>query len=556
MRFSWVNPFVVSLNCQGCNFRHQRFCFKFQNGTDAQQIYRFLRKLPQNWTQSIFGISYKDISLTYLAELYSSQNPDTVVKADTIKDQLDKIVDLLPEKSIVKQHNETFAVRKEQLLEIFNKDYVTKHFESHFRLLWYSSLPCFDIKGLTASVKGEKSVLKRCTWKGQLVSCSAIFTMVPTDSGMCCAFNKRKAQDVFHSSKYSRIIKELERLEDQNAFEGSEVPVEVSESQVGRKRGLTVMLDAHTDLLAEFSVNNDVQGFTALVTPPGDFPFVENRGFEVRSGHLNAVSLSATKISADPAIRSISPRKRNCLFSDETSDLKLHKVYTQANCLLECALAGAQESTLVNKNVSSCTPWFFPFLDEGHRVCNPWEGVQILESMDHQAQTRNCKHCLPDCDRIIYHKTITAQTFRQCTEKNFGISDLCYLGRFKEIDPPIWGSQVADQLVALGKEARIENETFSSSRRFIHPVLFNKTIFSRIERGYDAYDVDIAVLNVFFESPTSLEYRTRQSKTIVDFISAVGGNGGLFIGFSLVTILELMWLAITICSVYASRKLS
>ena len=59
---------------------------------------------------------------------------------------------------------------------------------------------------------------------------------------------------------------------------------------------------------------------------------------------------------------------------------------------------------------------------------------------------------------------------------------------------------------------------------------------------YDAYERDIAILNVFFETPSALEYTTGQSKTWFDFISAVGGNGGLFIGFSIVTILEIIWL--------------
>ena len=59
---------------------------------------------------------------------------------------------------------------------------------------------------------------------------------------------------------------------------------------------------------------------------------------------------------------------------------------------------------------------------------------------------------------------------------------------------------------------------------------------------YDAYERDIALLNVFFETSTVLEYTSEPSKTWFDFISAVGGNGGLFIGFSIVTILEIVWL--------------
>ena len=59
---------------------------------------------------------------------------------------------------------------------------------------------------------------------------------------------------------------------------------------------------------------------------------------------------------------------------------------------------------------------------------------------------------------------------------------------------------------------------------------------------YDAFDKDIAILNVFFETPTVLEYTTKHSITWFDFIAAAGGIGGLFIGFSIVTILEIIYL--------------
>ena len=45
-------------------------------------------------------------------------------------------------------------------------------------------------------------MLKECIWKGRRVSCSAIFTMHPTDQGMCCSFNKPMADEMFLRSRY------------------------------------------------------------------------------------------------------------------------------------------------------------------------------------------------------------------------------------------------------------------------------------------------------------------------------------------------------------------
>jgi hypothetical protein len=41
--------------------------------------------------------------------------------------------------------------------------------------------------------------------------------------------------------------------------------------QVGSSMGLTVMLDAHTDILTELSVTDDFEGFTAMVSLLGIF---------------------------------------------------------------------------------------------------------------------------------------------------------------------------------------------------------------------------------------------------------------------------------------------
>ena len=80
--------------------------------------------------------------------------------------------------------------------------------------------------------------------------------------GMCCAFNKEDADRIFIDSKYTRILERLESHEKLRAFDKAEnLPWYKDEpkSQAGRKRGLEVILDAHTDLLTEFSIATDFQ---------------------------------------------------------------------------------------------------------------------------------------------------------------------------------------------------------------------------------------------------------------------------------------------------------
>ncbi len=51
------------------------------------------------------------------------------------------------------------------------------------------------------------------------------------------------------------------------------------------------MLDAHTDILTELSVTDDFEGFTAIVTPPNDFPLMFQQGFGIKTGKSNSDKL-------------------------------------------------------------------------------------------------------------------------------------------------------------------------------------------------------------------------------------------------------------------------
>ena len=63
---------------------------------------------------------------------------------------------------------------------------------------------------------------------------------------------------------------------------------------------------------------------------------------------------------------------------------------------------------------------------------------------------------------------------------------------------------------------------------------------------YDAYEKDIAILQIYFKSPTIIEYGTFPSQTWIDFFSSIGGLLGLCIGLSIVTVIELFWLLLRI----------
>ncbi len=57
-------------------------------------------------------------------------------------------------------------------------------------------------------------------------------------------------------------------------------------SQAGLLMGLAVILDAHTDIVSTHSITEDLDVFTAIVTPPSDFPLMFQQRFGIKTGKM------------------------------------------------------------------------------------------------------------------------------------------------------------------------------------------------------------------------------------------------------------------------------
>ena len=64
----------------------------------------------------------------------------------------------------------------------------------------------------------KNSVLKKCFWKGREQPCELLFSMFPTDLGMCCVFNLKSPEDVFQESDFTQA---LEAQQNEDLFSGS-----------------------------------------------------------------------------------------------------------------------------------------------------------------------------------------------------------------------------------------------------------------------------------------------------------------------------------------------
>ena len=516
---------------------------------DSETVSKFdnqIRLKADELSFKMFGVNRTE-SYNSMA-MQSLDNPNTGMEmlftSNNLVNMLRTLIDKEYKKDIQRQA-EIFNSSKFEELNSQQPNWVQKMLP----FLWYSKLPCFDIDQITSEMDGEAGLLKLCKWKGRKIPCSKIFKKVTTDQGICCAFNMEEADKIFVESDYTTTIKMLQKEEEEKAFQGGNMSGwewyqqnNEPKSQPGSEMGLTVVLDAHTDIIAEYTVNTDFKEITAAIIPPGDFPLTSQNSIKLKPGHNNIISLLPTQISSDPSIKAIDPQDRKCFSRDETFFIKLHRNYSQRNCLFECTLAQAKNTSHMN-----CNPWFFPSLNAANRLCGPREKTAILEAMRNDVPPNACDHCLPDCDQTIYHPMVTTQELRVCDEKNFGMAVLCSLDSI-DVWPQIWGDQVLDQpniTVANFSGSTVFKKIKSRQRIKTLLLAYNRDTPKEPQK-YDAYKDYIAVVNVYFSSPSVMKFTTKINKTWIDFISGIGGNVGLFIGFSFVTIFELLWLLIRV----------
>ena len=67
-------------------------------------------------------------------------------------------------------------------------------------------------------------IIKKCLWRGKPVSCAAIFKMQPTDRGMCCSFNKEKAEKMFKEGRYQEHLMKMTAQDENMSMGGSRLP--------------------------------------------------------------------------------------------------------------------------------------------------------------------------------------------------------------------------------------------------------------------------------------------------------------------------------------------
>lgn len=180
-----------------------------------------------------------------------------------------------------------------------------------------------------------------CKWRNSVNYCTEFFSEIITEEGFCYTFNVLDASELFRDDILAKDFEYLKHnksstnwtLEDGYSTTDSETfPYRVLGP--GAKAGLNVVLKL-SDFDLDYMCRGPVQGFKILLHTPGEMPRVSQQFFRIPLEQEVVVSVKPNMITTSEGLADYLPERRQCYFNNERY-LKFFKVYTQANCELEC----------------------------------------------------------------------------------------------------------------------------------------------------------------------------------------------------------------------------
>lgn len=251
----------------------------------------------------------------------------------------------------------------------------------------------------------------------------------------------------------------------------------------GLKSSLAIQLSLKKSNL-EYSCKTGVQGFRITLHRPGEIPRTSKEYFNVP---FNIQTIIAVKpqmiITSDELLEDYAPSVRQCYHQEK--QLKYFQVYTQSNCELECL------TEYVLKECK-CVKFSMPH-EKGTKICAydevscyyKAESDWLLEELKNSIETNSTNHhfcnCLPSCTSLEYNAEISQADFNS-TEyfKSAGID----VDQYQEVD---------------------------------------------------------ASVHIYFKDDHFISIKRSQLYGLTDFLANCGGLLGLFMGFSILSMVEIFY---------------
>ncbi|XP_061721617.1 sodium channel protein Nach-like [Cydia pomonella] len=336
------------------------------------------------------------------------------------------------------------------------------------------------VYGMERLAPSCNEMLLRCSWSGQEVNCSEIFTMRRTVLGHCCAFNYvLKYNSMGRPDKTKNLIASVMR-----------------QKQAGMYHGLIVVLDP---LLEDYGYPlRSVDGFDIFLFDPTHFADPSGGRVLQRLSQPNeamVLELRSVRQIATTEVRKYPLSTRKCLFHDEVPE-HFGNMYSYSACIARCRI-----KTI--RSLCKCTPYFLPA--GNNSVCSlvdlwclnkykekllyfyPFNSNAKIGLEMERLDSLYCPECLPDCELTKHSTKSSVIPFR---DRGLG-------------DQPV-----------LPDIAKGLNVTESSNLAMVY--IYQPTNDGVLDR--------LDVVSYWYE-----------------ILSNIGGFAGILVGFSIISVVEIIY---------------
>uniref|UniRef100_A0A182YAL4 Uncharacterized protein n=1 Tax=Anopheles stephensi TaxID=30069 RepID=A0A182YAL4_ANOST len=358
-------------------------------------------------------------------------------------------------------------------------------------------------KLLLSSTQPCSGMLKACRYAKQREKCSEIFQSVFTDEGLCCTFNTLDTVHMFQNATAPSIFP-AEVSNGSGRFRPilwtpeqgyGEPPTNTTYPRViagtGVTMGLAMVLDANVS--DYYCSSTSSTGFKIIFHSPAETPKITDYAQYIPVGSENRIIITPKINDAADQIRKVAQSQRQCVFGSE-ANLSYYSVYSRNNCELEC------EARLILENCG-CVLYYLPKLCEETKICSRANArcyEQIRSSIAFTANTSIVCTCLPGCFEISYIPDVTTAELQV---GKFGIRE-----------------NLLDE---------VKDEEYAKK--------------------------NLALIYIFVKDTYYRSFTKGELVGFTDFLSNVGGLLGLFLGFSIISLIEVIYF-VTLRPYCAKRK--
>uniref|UniRef100_A0A182MR04 Pickpocket n=1 Tax=Anopheles culicifacies TaxID=139723 RepID=A0A182MR04_9DIPT len=331
-----------------------------------------------------------------------------------------------------------------------------------------------------------------CVWRNKYSPCKDLFKPTLTERGICYTFNGLSGDDILRREEYHR---DFEHLGEQRSSENwsmeqgyrANVGLDVYPRRIvsaGSTTGLVVLVKSDIEDM-DYLCGNSFQGFQIQIHTPNQCPQISTQNVRLPMNHALTARLEPYLITTSENVRSYNPQKRLCYYTHERY-LRFFRIYTKRNCELECLA----NFTL---HMCGCTQFSMPRAPGVHicgieklECCDRAEAIlqeQGLGLVDNSSRTllQSC-NCLPACIFLEYKTEISQAHFD-------------------------W--------------RRLTNTIHIYERELNHSQL--------------------STLSIYYKEAQFISIKRNQLFGLNDFIANCGGILGLFMGVSLLSIVEILY---------------